>query len=426
MASNNHLQRELATTPLNFEYASDMDLGPHTTSGAGDILDPVPFGEGDAATSFLVENDFQNGMIPETMGPDTFQTDPSDARPASTGITEKKNKKRPTSQASSGLRRPKKKKGVPKRPLSAYNLFFQSERAKILEAAESGQGDRLGFEGMAKIIARKWKALPASEKPQYDKGAEKDSIRYQKEMEEYNKKKNKRMDDSEQRSYENLVRDTNNLKNSVPETSASLGINDFIGNDLSSLTPGDNRRFDTNTLASDSASRNVDLGQSAGLIHRGFTPQVDPSRLPSQPYHQDHAYQYPSNEYGVSATCVAPRGNFPPASSPDPMRSFAPSVHAPSVTDATSSMMPTLTQGELPVPEGMEIVLADRNGVDRRYKVQYTCYPMSREAANQFVADWSRGIQRLPPGPPLMPGSNGAMIPPGDVRFSARRSSSAR
>lgn len=123
----------------------------------------------------------------------------------------------------------KKVKGKPKRPLSAYNLFFRDHRAQIIEEfakeykekgkeskddadAESdseqkktegsglnftsegtvpqdlkGDGDKfkggVGFENLAKMIGAAWKAAVPVEVEKYKKLAEADLKRYKNEME---------------------------------------------------------------------------------------------------------------------------------------------------------------------------------------------------------------------------------------------------
>jgi len=128
---------------------------------------------------------------------------------------------------------PKKKvKGKPKRPLSAYNLFFKEERERILKSIpgsgqkkmtrgnEDGKGERksedngdymddnchekrgdakdfdqkdkngkkiphgkIGFENLAKLIGKRWQDLEPEKVAKYKKLADKDMRRYKEEME---------------------------------------------------------------------------------------------------------------------------------------------------------------------------------------------------------------------------------------------------
>lgn len=87
--------------------------------------------------------------------------------------------------------RAKKPKDMPKRPLSAYNLFFKSTRAKMMESTPVGSdgkaipAGKIGFETLAKTIGREWKALSAKELDKYKAKAEEDMQRYKREMEDY-------------------------------------------------------------------------------------------------------------------------------------------------------------------------------------------------------------------------------------------------
>jgi hypothetical protein len=136
--------------------------------------------------------------------------------------------------------RPKKPKNKPKRPLSAYNIFFRDERAKILanipdkseedeedgdekpvkkeegeegkdgeENAEGGEKKKtagkkrkriphgkIGFESLAKIVGQRWKELEGEELEKYKKRAEEDMKRYRKEMEAYVQKQREGLEQS--------------------------------------------------------------------------------------------------------------------------------------------------------------------------------------------------------------------------------------
>ena len=79
----------------------------------------------------------------------------------------------------------------PKRPLSSYNLFFQAERAKILETTPSKyEGNKprrshgkIGFASLARTIAGKWNNIDPETRKHFDQLAAKDKERYKREME---------------------------------------------------------------------------------------------------------------------------------------------------------------------------------------------------------------------------------------------------
>jgi len=118
--------------------------------------------------------------------------------------------------------RPKKPKDMPKRPLSAYNIFFKEERTNILNAIPCPQGEqgqaeershcdrtvsssegtkasrnenltkkqrlphgKIGFENLAKTIGQRWKYVSKEQKKYYQALADNDTDRYKREMEAY-------------------------------------------------------------------------------------------------------------------------------------------------------------------------------------------------------------------------------------------------
>lgn len=138
----------------------------------------------------------------------------------------------PTNQTKSRkLVRPAKPKDLPKRPLSAYNVFFQEERQRILNdipkadnindsakrfntardtGGEKEDGDdsdcneiksskkarkrkttphgKIGFETLAKTIGNRWQALEADQVGYYQEKSDADKERYRKEMKLYRHK----------------------------------------------------------------------------------------------------------------------------------------------------------------------------------------------------------------------------------------------
>lgn len=95
--------------------------------------------------------------------------------------------------------RRKQPKDKPKRPLSAYNIFFKEERARLLQklddandksdeeasSADKKAPSKIGFENLAKIIGSKWQDLTPSQVHYYKGKAAEDMKRYKSEMESY-------------------------------------------------------------------------------------------------------------------------------------------------------------------------------------------------------------------------------------------------
>lgn len=80
----------------------------------------------------------------------------------------------------------------PKRPLSAYNFFFQAQRQSLLEEMPTrpeGKPRRshgkIGFAAMARIIAGRWKAIGDEARNYYETLATQDKARYVQQMEQW-------------------------------------------------------------------------------------------------------------------------------------------------------------------------------------------------------------------------------------------------
>lgn len=86
---------------------------------------------------------------------------------------------------------------MPKRPLSAYNIFFQNERkqlacGKAADDAERSSGTSMGFAGLAQNVASKWRSLDSSARAYYEAEAGKDQVRYRQEVDEWKRRKEDR------------------------------------------------------------------------------------------------------------------------------------------------------------------------------------------------------------------------------------------
>jgi HMG (high mobility group) box len=132
---------------------------------------------------------------------------------------------------------------MPKRPLSAYNLFFADERKELLKVREGddcdlavsrntfpdtswqsteSQQQKLGFAGLARTVAAKWKTLDADKRYKYEKQAEVEKLRYQAQMKEYNEQ---RLKAQQQATVATISGQTGSstIWPAMPQTIASLG-----------------------------------------------------------------------------------------------------------------------------------------------------------------------------------------------------------
>lgn len=161
-------------------------------------------------------------------------------------------------------RRPRKKwkkpKDKPNRPLSAYNLFFQQERAAMVgesnsndsktatTAVDSNDSDegssdkntqsggdannkrrvhrkthgKIGFAEMARSIGAKWKILPAVDKEVFEKQAAKEKARYAKELatwKEQQKLKEQQLEKRNQETSEAKPAESGNAGNGAADPS---------------------------------------------------------------------------------------------------------------------------------------------------------------------------------------------------------------
>jgi hypothetical protein len=82
----------------------------------------------------------------------------------------------------------------PKRPLTAYNIFFKDERKNLLQelpVREKGKPKdsrgKIGFAALARAVAKRWKDIDSTKKTHYGRLADKEKIRYSTEMGKWKK-----------------------------------------------------------------------------------------------------------------------------------------------------------------------------------------------------------------------------------------------
>lgn len=226
---------------------------------------------------------------------------------------------------SAPLRRKKKPKSLPKRPLSAYNLYFQSVRAKL----NAEGGSKVGFHELGKIVGKKWKSLPETEHKIYKELAIQDTERYRKEMEQHKK---------------------------MEATTKEKGMSEKV---------------------TDSAC------QEEGIKAARSSSQVPLYGTTSAPQDYGPPAYRSSAPYTFFQTQNPYTHNWGSGGAPTPR--FLPPPYQP----YDSLGAPVLMEGVPPngrmLPPGSEVHLLDEVGELRPYTVQYTMVTMSREEAKEYL-----------------------------------------
>jgi hypothetical protein len=81
-------------------------------------------------------------------------------------------------------RRIRRSKDKPRRPLSAYNLFFREERNKVANAG-TAQGLALGYGDMSRIVSNRWKQLSDEDAKPFKHEAAREQILYRRAIDAY-------------------------------------------------------------------------------------------------------------------------------------------------------------------------------------------------------------------------------------------------
>jgi hypothetical protein len=332
-----------------------------------------------------------------------------------------------TLSSSTGARRRKKPKGMPKRPLSAYNIFFQRERPKVLRCGEES-APKVGFQELAKTVGKRWGLLEKEDRKEYEILAEKDKIRYRTAMEAF---KEAGSDD------ENTV--------DLPEKAKLASCGEHVANastfgniSVSTCPPPTPIAFFNNVAGPLQARlpwREPEESRRAGSppnLYRRFSDQEPQQQQPlmqcfSSFLQEQQSYNRASNAsfpQDIQQQQLQQRRSSAPmlssASAPakisqdsqnimqgmqqqqlhyrDSYPTFPPGAQQQQQQQPRSStpqpppvMMPSKPsedprhQQNFPIPPGMEVVLPDHNGVERRYTVKYNMYSMKRDDALQYM-----------------------------------------
>ena len=86
----------------------------------------------------------------------------------------------------------KKTVGMPKRPLSAYNIFYKRERPRLLQES----AEHVGYKDLGRIIGKRWRTLNDEERRECERLAEKEVIHYRREMKVYKATQSKKETES--------------------------------------------------------------------------------------------------------------------------------------------------------------------------------------------------------------------------------------
>lgn len=312
-------------------------------------------------------------------------------------------------------RRKKKAKGIPKRPMGAYALFFSRERSKLIDNegdpnSPSHVNKRLSFEELENIIGMRWKNLSAAEREELENLAAEDSVRYRNEMESFEKKKHK--SESPPLQQQPPPPPQGSPRGNDP----SIPIRTPVAPPPAAHSPAMHHHYmGYMPPPSPSASRSVPPPQHQHAMyghppqHTTPAPPRSPSRRPHSRQHHPQHYPpppYPSHSAAGYPSEVPPSHYYPPpppvvsstarAQGQPPMR--RPSIHPPPPPPPVNSA--PLDRGMFPIPPGMELMLPDRDGRERKYRVQYACYTMTREDAQAYVDRLANAISHREPPPP--------------------------
>lgn len=352
-----------------------------------------------------------------------------------------KKKRKKVSHRGSHRAGQKKPAGMPKRALSAYNVFFHKERPRIFAQSKS----RIGFEELGKIIGRRWRNLTPKQRRVYEEEAGKDEIRYRHEMDLFdevrrNRFRKPRTGVSDRLLRKNIRDDTSRPLSSsrgykeaksIPIFKPVVPVKGHSTPPPETLRPGS----PDVVFVSPSPVRDVIRQPTRRVSYTAppaytepyaahpptpqpsysqviYHPHQQPPLPPPQPVQQPVYACYPPPPYGYQVdpppafpTPRAPPPSYPPL--PDLSRhdssnhyhpyhqqdtvARSPPAYSPPPTSTTVKTTSSTTSAAggggqtMAVPSGMEVVIPDEHGRERRYRVTYNCFCMTRSEADSYM-----------------------------------------
>jgi hypothetical protein len=304
----------------------------------------------------------------------------------------------------------KRLKGMPKRPLSAYNFFFQRIRPSVLRSGSpSDKSKKISFEELAKIIGKRWGELGKQERKGFEELAKKESVRYRREREAFDRAKAK---EANARSINTTpLREQYGLApRKKPGTASST-----LGHVPAS--------FANTTMPTPFASQ-PPMSQPFVPAQFGLSPTLYPpfTTLPPQQQQlllqtvmqqqlilQQNMQQQRANNSSVpkgSQQQQVQPGPFAPLPAPPSIHHgpFAPlpppagtlaglqpgpyalqSAPAGTLVGFAVATDPLCRRQPFPIPPGTEVMISDPDGVPHKFTVQYAWHSMKRDDAVQYL-----------------------------------------
>lgn len=432
-----------------YAYSNVYVDGEEDKSGS---LEPVAFPDSTGWLSDVGTSTFDS-LDSKPIRNEVQQPSPIEAKPPSSPSSSPKRRKRrygdeaQQHSVGGGERRKKKPNGMPKRPLSAYNCYFQEERARLMEKGQEADGPnilpsgKIGFEELGKIIGKNWRNLPESEKQRFHDRALEDNERYHTEMEAWRKKHNDGSGPGSDPVFKDMSPPdspsvSENISSKCEEENLACQV------DLSSFAPPPPSAAMTDTsqqkaswapqvkpsfggMPSSAPEVNMATAQERMLQSwLAFSPDVNVAAIqgnsPSQMY-PSYNDEWPySRGNDIMKQAQFSGGGF--NMQPSPQQQFQPPQqhYASSTTGYQEQVVqesacatdyaaarPTVHQvprNAIPVAPGMEITLPDQNGIEQKFKVQYACYLVTKDEAKAYVQEFGDCPLRI--GPPPAPSSN--------------------